>query len=161
MTDKSILGREEAAAESLEGRDPADIRGTPLTGIRYDRKFVRRLAQRVMMENAYRKGEWVTFQDRPISNLELIIRELMESSNHQAKVAVVELAFGKEPQVNEHEGGIEVVFRVEHSDDWIDGPTVEVVDSGPKRIRDTDADSSYEAEGDDSLASEEESDSSG
>jgi hypothetical protein len=80
------------------------------------------MVKKILLENAFRKGEWVTYEGRPITNLELVIRELLESRAWQAKVAAIELGFGKEPNVAKVEGGVEVTFKVEHDDSWREAP---------------------------------------
>lgn len=117
---------------TLEGRDEIiesidtgiESKSEALTSV-FGRSHVQRMVKKILLENAFRSGEWVTFEGRPITNLELVIRELLESRAWQAKVAAIELGFGKAPQVNKVEGGVEVTFKVEHDDSWMEAPSVE------------------------------------
>lgn len=92
----------------------------------FGRSHVQRMVKKILLENAFRSGEWVEYEGRPITNLELVIRELLESRAWQAKVAAIELGFGKAPLVNKVEGGVEVTFKVEHDDSWMEAPLLEV-----------------------------------
>lgn len=101
-----------------------DIRPEALTSV-FGRSHVQKMVKKILLENAFRSGEWVVFEGRPITNLELVIRELLESRAWQAKIAAIELGFGKTPQVNKVEGGVEVTFKVEHDDSWMEAITDE------------------------------------
>jgi hypothetical protein len=101
-----------------------DSKSDALTSV-FGRSHVQKMVKKILLENAFRKGEWVTFEGRPITNLELVIRELLESRAWQAKVAAIELGFGKAPQVSKVEGGLEVTFKVEHDDSWMEAPTAD------------------------------------
>ena len=89
----------------------------------FGRKDVEALVKRVLLEDAFRKDEWVMYEGRAITNLELLIRELMEHRSWNAKVAVLELGIGKAPLVQQVEGGVEVIFKVEHDESWIEAVT--------------------------------------
>lgn len=105
----------------LDRREPA--KKLLPTGPKTARGVLKRLARRLLEEDAYRDGEWVEFQGRTITNIELIMRQLMESQTDSSKVAIVEMGYGKEPNVNQVEGGIEVTFKIEHDDSWEEAPT--------------------------------------
>ena len=101
-----------------------DLPSKSLTSV-FGRSHVQRMVKKILLENAFRAGEWVEYEGRPITNLELVIRELLESRAWQAKVAAIELGFGKAPLVNKVEGGVEVTFKVEHDDSWMEAPLIE------------------------------------
>ena len=91
----------------------------------FGRSHVQRMVKKILLENAFRSGKWVEYEGRPITNLDLVIRELLESRAWQAKVAAIELGFGKAPLVNKVEGGVEITFKVEHDDSWMEAPLLE------------------------------------
>ena len=111
--------------EIIESSDTdIDSKSEALTSV-FGRSHVQKIVKKILLENAFRKGEWVVFEGRPITNLELVIRELLESRAWQAKIAAIELGFGKAPQVAKVEGGIEVTFKVEHDDSWMEAPLLD------------------------------------
>ena len=115
----------EARGEIIETSDTGiDSKSEALTSV-FGRSHVQRMVKKILLENAFRSGEWVVFEGRPITNLELVIRELLESRAWQAKVAAIELGFGKEPNIAKVEGGVEVTFKVEHDDSWMEAPLLE------------------------------------
>ena len=110
----------EARDEIIETSDTdIESKSEALTSV-FGRSHVQKMVKKILLENAFRKGEWVIFEGRPITNLELVIRELLESRAWQAKIAAIELGFGKTPQVSKVEGGVEVTFKVEHDDSWME-----------------------------------------
>ena len=112
--------REETSLAELECKDASLVgKATDHSGY-FGRREVETLVKRILLEDAFRKDEWVTHEGMPITNLELLIRELMEHRSWNAKVAVLELGIGKAPLVQQVEGGVEVIFKVEHDDSWIE-----------------------------------------
>lgn len=115
----SLETREETAIAELECSKESLTESTK--GVSYfQRRDVEALVKKLLLEDAYRNDEWVMHEGRPITNLELLIRELMEHRSWNAKVAVLELGIGKAPMVQQVEGGVEVIFKVEHDDSWIE-----------------------------------------
>lgn len=116
----SLAGREETSLEELECKEDLLVESATDHAVYFGRREVESLVKRVLLEDAFRTGEWVMHEGRPITNLELLIRELMEHRSWNAKVAVLELGIGKAPLVQQVEGGVEVIFKVEHDDSWIE-----------------------------------------
>ena len=115
----------EARDEIIETSDTdIESKSEALTSV-FGRSHVQKMVKKILLENAFRKGEWVIFEGRAITNLELVIRELLESRAWQAKIAAIELGFGKTPQVSKVEGGVEVTFKVEHDDSWMDAHSID------------------------------------
>ena len=115
----------EARDEIIETKETGiESKSEALTSV-FGRSHVQKMVKKILLENAFREGEWVVFEGRPITNLELVIRELLESRAWQAKIAAIELGFGKTPQVSKVEGGVEVTFKVEHDDSWMEAITDE------------------------------------
>ena len=115
----SLETREETSLAELEcSKDTLakDVKGYSY----FTRREVEALVKKLLLEDAYRNDEWVMHDGRPITNLELMLRELMEHRSWNAKVAVLELGIGKAPLVQQVEGGVEVIFKVEHDDSWIE-----------------------------------------
>lgn len=115
----TLAGRDETELAELECKE-ASLTDPVGTELYFGRGDVASLVKRVLLEDAFRKDEWVMYEGRPISNLELLIRELMEHRSWNAKVAVLELGIGKAPVVQQHEGAVKVIFEVEHDDSWIE-----------------------------------------
>jgi hypothetical protein len=117
----TLATREETAIEELESKydvkKSLDSKGDGY----FNRQDAAKVARKILLEDAFRKGEYVLYDGKPITNLELLLRELMEHRSWNARIAALEFAFGKAPDVNKVEGGIEVVFKVEYEEDWIDG----------------------------------------
>lgn len=109
----SLSTRTELATEELERKSSLEKRGVELT--LGDLKDV---AKRILMEDAYRDEEWVMYDGRPITNIELMLRELIAHKQWRPKLAVLELIFGKAAATQKVEGGVEVIFKVEHDEDW-------------------------------------------
>jgi hypothetical protein len=131
---KPLATREETGLECDGLSEIEKLRiGETITSV-VGRAEISRVFKKIFLEDAFRDGEWVEYQGRPITNLELYARELLEHKSWQAKTAAFEIAFGKEPQVQKVEGETTVIFKVEHSDDWAEAPvdeeeaTFEVVD---------------------------------
>ncbi len=120
----SLAGREETDAAELECRT-GSILPSVSSGREFTRNKLQSFVRSILLDDAFRDSEWVMYEGRPISNIELLIRELMEHKAWQAKVAAIELGFGRAPVVNQVEGGVEVVFKVEHDDSWIEAVTEE------------------------------------
>jgi hypothetical protein len=117
----TLATREETAIEELESKydvkKSLDSKGDGY----FNRQDAAKVARKILLEDAFRKGEYVLYDGKPITNLELLLRELLEHRSWNARIAALEFAFGKAPDVNKVEGGIEVVFKVEYEEDWIDG----------------------------------------
>lgn len=70
-------------------------------------------------------------EESSITNLDKIIDDIFNSSDWRAKIAAIEMGYGKPPLRVEQSGDVNIVFQVEHTGDWkeLAEPEEEAVDA--------------------------------
>ena len=113
----------EAMDEVIRTSDIIDVTDLALPK-GFSRVAAVKVAKRLLLESAYNKDEWVEYHGRQITYYEWIVRKLMQSSSWQANMAILKFVFGEAPQVNKVEGEVEVTFKVEHDDSWMEAHSI-------------------------------------